>query len=329
MKQSLYLFSNSTIKRKDNTLMFEIDGKKIFRPIESVSDIFLFSEHTLNTKLLNFLGQMKIPVHIFNYYGFYSGSFHPREQYLSGHVTINQAKHYLDQEKRLMLAYEFLNAAASNILTNLTYYKNRGRDIEPKIDQIKELKKSLKKADSISYLMGIEGNIRDLYYSAFTEIFQDKIEFEKRVKRPPDNFINSLISFGNSLIYTTILSEIYRTQLDPTVSFLHEPGYRRYSLALDISEIFKPIIIDRMIFTMVNKNELTQADTEKTLNYCYLKDHGRMKFLRKYDERLKKTVKHKKLNRHVSYKRLIRLECYKIVKHILGEEKYTGFKMWW
>ena len=309
--------------------MFEIDGKKIFRPIESVEDIFLFSEHTLNTKLLNFLGQMKIPVHVFNYYGFYSGSFHPREQYLSGHVTINQAKHYLDMKKRLMLAYEFLNAAASNILTNLTYYRNRGRDIGAKIEQIKELKKSLKKADSISYLMGIEGNIRDLYYSAFTEIVQNKIEFEKRVKRPPDNFINSLISFGNSLIYTTILSEIYRTQLDPTVSFLHEPGYRRYSLALDISEIFKPILIDRMIFTLINKKVLSQQDTEKKLNYCYLKDQGRIKFLRKYDERLKKTVKHKKLNRHVSYKRLIRLECYKIVKHILGEEKYTGFKMWW
>ena len=74
-----------------------------------------------------------------------------------------------------MLAYEFLNAAASNILTNLTYYKNRGREFEAKIGQIKELKKLLKKADSISYLMGIEGNIRDLYYSVFTEIFQDKM----------------------------------------------------------------------------------------------------------------------------------------------------------
>jgi len=309
--------------------MFEIDGKKVFRPVESVSDIFLFSEHTLNTKLLNFLGQMKIPVHVFNYYGFYSGSFSPREQYLSGHVTISQAKHYLDAEKRLALAFEFLNAAASNILSNLTYYKNRGRDVSAKIDQIKILKKSLKEADSIPYLMGIEGNIRDLYYSTFAEIIQNKAEFKKRVKRPPDNFINSMISFGNSLVYTTTLSEIYRTQLDPTVSFLHEPGYRRYSLALDISEIFKPIILDRMIFALVNKNELSQKDTEKELNYCYLKDQGRKKFLRKYDERLKKTIKHKKLNRHVSYKRLIRLECYKIVKHILGEEKYTGFKMWW
>jgi CRISP-associated protein Cas1 len=329
MKQALYLFSNSTIKRKDNTLMFEIDEKKVFRPVESISDIFLFSEHTLNTKLLNFLGKEKIPLHVFNYYGFYSGSFVPREQYLSGHVTIKQAAHYLDGQHRMVLAYEILNAAASNILTNLTYYKNRGRDVAVKIDQIKALKASLKTADSVPFLMGIEGNIRDLYYSVFAEIVRNKVEFEKRVKRPPDNFINTLISFGNSLVYTSVLSEIYRTQLDPTISFLHEPGYRRYSLALDIAEIFKPIILDRMIFSMINKNEITEKDTEKTLKHCYLKDQGRMKFLRKYDERLKTTVKHKKLNRHVSYKRLIRLECYKIVKHILGEEKYTGFKMWW
>jgi CRISP-associated protein Cas1 len=57
-----------------------------------------------------------------------------------------------------------------------------------------------------------------------------------------------LISFGNSLLYATTLSEIYRTQLNPTVSFLHEPSARRYSLSLDLSEIFKPIIVDRTIF---------------------------------------------------------------------------------
>ncbi len=329
MKQPLYLFSNCEIKRKDNTLMFDIDGDKKFRPVEAVSDIFLFSEHTLNTKLLNFLGQKKIPVHIFNYYGFYSGSFFPREQYLSGHITINQAKHYLDKNKRQFLAEEFLNAASSNITRNLIYYNNRGRDLDEKINQIKVLKKSFKKANSISYLMGIEGNIRDLYYSSFSKIFKDKVEFEKRVKHPPDNFVNALISFGNSLVYTCVLSEIYRTQLDPTVSFLHEPGYRRYSLALDIAEIFKPILADRMIFSLINKNELTLNDAEKSLNYCYLKDKGKKKFLRKFDERLKKTIKHKTLNRHVSYKRLIRLECYKIVKHLLGEEKYNGFKIWW
>jgi CRISPR-associated protein Cas1 len=329
MKQPLYLFTNSTVKRKDNTLRIETSENKIDRPIETLSEIYLFGEHALNTKLLNFLSQNKIPVHIFNYYGFYSGTFFPREVYLSGHVTVQQAAHYLDPEKRITIAHKFIDAAASNILSNLGYYKNRGREIEKQIDSIKALKKQLALAPGPMELMGLEGNIRDLYYSAFNSIIKQDYDFEKRVYHPPDNFMNAVISFANSLVYTTVLSEIYRTQLDPTISFLHEPGYRRYSLALDLAEIFKPILADRLIFTMLNKGGLSEKDADQNLNHCYLKDTGRKKFLRKYDERLRKTIKHKTLNKQVSYKRLIRLDCYKLVKHIIGEAKYSGFKMWW
>lgn len=329
MKQPLYLFRNSTVKRKDNTLCIETSEKKIDRPIEALSEIYLFGEHTLNTKLLNFLSQNQIPVHVFNYYGFYSGTFFPREIYLSGHVTVQQAAHYLDPERRITIAHQFIDAAASNILSNLGYYKNRGRKIEKQINSIKALKKQLALAPGPMELMGLEGNIRDLYYSAFNSIIKQDYDFEKRVYHPPDNFMNAIISFGNSLVYTTVLSEIYRTQLDPTVSFLHEPGYRRYSLALDLAEIFKPILADRLIFTMLNKGELSENDADQNLNHCYLKDTGRKKFLRKYDERLRKTIKHKTLNKQISYKRLIRLDCYKLVKHIIGEAKYSGFKMWW
>ena len=329
MKQPLYLFSNSTVKRKDNTLRIETSADKIDRPVENLNEIYLFGEHTLNTKLLNFLSQNKIPVHVFNYYGFYSGSFFPREVYLSGHVTVQQAAHYLDPEKRMVIAHKFLDAAASNILSNLTYYKNRDRDVEKQISSIKELKQKLCHAPSTMEIMGLEGNIRDLYYSAFSSIIRQDYDFKKRVYHPPDNFMNAVISFGNSLVYTNVLSEIYRTQLDPTISFLHEPGYRRYSLTLDLAEIFKPILADRLIFAMLNKGELSEKDADKSVNHCYLKESGRKKFLRKFDERLRKTIKHKTLKKNVSYRRLIRLDCYKLVKHILGETIYSGFKMWW
>jgi len=79
-------------------------------------------------------------------------------------------------------------------------------------------------ANSVEELMGVEGRIRDQYYQSFNAILRSGFEFERRVKRPPDNMINCLISFGNSLAYTTTLSEIYHTQLNPTISFLHEPG---------------------------------------------------------------------------------------------------------
>jgi CRISPR-associated protein Cas1 len=128
--------------------------------------------------------------------------------------------------------------------------------------------------------------------------------------------VNALISFGNSLLYSTVLSEIYHTQLNPTISYLHEPFERRYSLALDLSEIFKPILVDRLIFYLVNKRMLKEEDFEKDINYCLLNEKGRKIFLKEYDERLKKIIKHRELNRKVSYRRLIRLEAYKLMKQL-------------
>lgn len=177
--------------------------------------------------------------------------------------------------------------------------------------------------------MGIEGNIRKKYYEAFNIIINQEVNFEKRVKHPPDNMINSMISYVNTLVYTTVLSEIYHTQLTPLVSFLHQPGERRFSLSLDIAEIFKPLIADRLIFSMLNKNQITESDFKTDLNFIYLKENSRKKILQEYDTRISKTIRHRVLGRDVSYRYLIRLELYKLVKHIIGEKDYEGFKIWW
>ena len=123
----------------------------------------------------------------------------------------------------------------------------------------------------INELMGVEGNIRQQYYAAWNVIVNQEIDFKKRVMHPPDNMINSLISYVNSLIYAKILSEVYHTQLNPTISYLHEPGVRRYSLCLDVSEIFKPLIGDRLIFSLLNRNQITEESFTKELNFLHLK----------------------------------------------------------
>ena len=155
------------------------------------------------------------------------------------------------------------------------------------------------------------------------------IKFEKRIMHPPDNMINSLISFVNSLIYTKVLSEIYKTQLNPTISYLHEPGVRRFSLALDIAEIFKPLIGDRLIFALLNKKQITEDSFTKELNFLHLKKEASRLIMKQLDERLEKTITHKELGRKVSYQHLMRLECYKLVKHLMGEKEYEGFRIWW
>ena len=141
--------------------------------------------------------------------------------------------------------------------------------------------------------------------------------------------VNAMISFTNGLVYSSVVSQIYRSQLDPTISFLHEPGYRRFSLALDIAEIFKPILADRITFKLFNNRQISEKDFAKDLNFCYLKDSGRRTVIKEWDERLHTTIEHRRLKRKVSYERLVRLECYKLIKHLTGAEEYSPFKAWW
>jgi CRISPR-associated protein Cas1 len=176
--------------------------------------------------------------------------------------------------------------------------------------------------------MGLEGNIRNSYYETFNTIIND-FEMNSRNRRPPVDEVNALISFGNMMCYTLCLDQIYHTQLNPTISYLHEPGFRRYSLALDISEIFKPLLVDRTIFQVLNKKMIQKSDFKKELNRCVLKEKGRKVFVQAFEDRLKETIQHRKLKKKVSYKYLAKLECYKLSKHILDIETYQPFKAWW
>ena len=326
MPRQYYIFTNGRLRRKDNTIYVEAgDGKKRAIPVEDVESLHLFGEVELNTKALNFLAQKQKPVHVYNYYGFYSGSFMPRERLVSGELTVEQVKHFLDRESRLYIAISFVEGAIFHMIRNLSEYKGTEQFIEA---MRKELVRALEAKD-VSQLMGCEGRAKDAYYSAFEHILKEDFLFEKRTKRPPRNPVNALISFGNSLIYSTVLSELYHTQLNPAISYLHEPGSRRYSLSLDLAEIFKPLMVDPVIFKLINNRMLRLEDFEKAVNFCYLTENGRKKFLKEFDKKLSTTIKHRRLRRKVSYRRLIRLECYKLIKHLLGDELYKPFKAWW
>ncbi|MBO7597407.1 MAG: type I-B CRISPR-associated endonuclease Cas1 [Bacteroidales bacterium] len=338
MKQTFYLFNPGVLERKDNTLKFtaitedgngeETLGKPKYLPVEQVSDIYVFGSLKANSALFNFLGQKDIAVHFFDYYENYTGSFMPRDSVLSGKLLLAQTAAYQNKKKRLEIARKFIEGAAFNMVKNLKYYDNRGKDLESYIQKINDLAVLINNTEDIKELMGTEGMIRQTYYSAFDLIINDFV-MELRTKQPPQNEVNALISFGNMMCYTETLRAIHQTQLNPTISYLHSPGERRYSLSLDISEIFKPIIVDRVIFKVLNKKMIQPQHFDRKLNSCLLNQSGKKIFVQAMEERYKETIKHKSLGRNVSYKHLIKLECYKLVKHLLGIEEYKPFKMYW
>ena len=333
-KRSYYLFNPGRLSRKDQTLKFtpvDEDGKEEkprYLPVEQVDQLYCFGSIDANSAMYNFLGKNEIAVHFFDYYENYTGSFLSKEYLLSGKMLILQMKHYTSNQKRIFIAQSFIDGASYNMIKNLKYYDNRGKDLYPIIKQIENLRVKIYETQKVDELMGIEGNIRKSYYDAFNLIINN-FEMGGRTKQPPKNPVNALISFGNMMCYSQVLRSLHQTQLNPTISYLHSPGERRYSLSLDIAEIFKPILVDRVIFKVLNKREIQAKDFDDKLNSIHLKESGKKKFIQSFEDRLNETIMHRSLKKKVSYKHLIKLEAYKLQKHLLGIEEYKPLKIWW
>ena len=320
MKRVIYIFQNGTLRRKDNTILLENESRKRSIPVKAVSDIHIFGEVNINSKLLVFLSQNHIALHFYNYYGYYSGSYYPREYYNSGLITLLQAEHYLHHERRIALAKSFVMGGVLNMAKNLRRYH-----LKDMAEHFNESLGDLNKIDSIPELMAYEGGLREKYYAEWNNIIKNEdFIFDRRTRRPPHNPINALISFGNSLLYVTVLSEIYRTHLDPRIGYLHETNRRSFTLNLDIAEVFKPIIVDRVIFRLINRQQIAEKHFDREANMSYLTSQGRKIFVKEYEKKLAETIKYPNIGK-VSYRRLIRIECYKLYKHFLGEKPYSPY----
>ena len=360
MKRPYYLFSSGRLCRRQNTLCLERSseertpgaelnddgtptgsptGEKTPFPVEGASELYLFGEIDVNAKLVTFLAQHHVPAHFFDYYGNYTATLSPREYLLSGQTKVRQVAAYQDEAERLQLARAFVDAATYNIGRVLKYYGARlegapAREVDTVAALITEERERIERVASVPELMGLEGHLRSAYYETWPQLLGEAgaaFPFERRERQPPSNELNALISFGNSLCYALCLKQLYHTALDPTVSFLHEPGERRFSLALDVAEVFKPILVDRAIFRLVKTRQIQPKHFEARLGGVYLKESGRRTFVEHWDERLRQTIKHRRLGRKVSYARLVRQEGYRIVRHLCDpeEDPYEGLKMWW
>lgn len=329
MKKSLYINSHCTLQRDQNTLLLELeDGTKRYLPIESVRELHIFGEVNLNKRVLEFLSQSQVIVHFYNYYGYYTGSYYPREHFNSGYMILKQVEHYLDMTRRLDVARRFVQGALTNLMQVARYYHQRQTPLDDLLQRLKALRDDAQASETIESLMQLEGQARDAYYTLFDRVLENPdFAFEKRTRRPPRNRLNALLSFGNSLLYTVALSEIYQTHLDPRIGYLHTTNFRRFTLNLDIAEVFKPALVDRTLLTLIQKRQIRPEHFAEETAGIYLTEEGRKIFLKAWEERLQSTFEHRTLKRHVSYRTAIRLDLYKLEKHLIGEKPYEPFKL--
>lgn len=320
--------SMGELTRKDNSLCFRKEGKNVYIPIENTKEIYCLNEVSINSKLLDFLAQNNVVVHFFNYYDGYSGTFYPKAQYNSGKLLIQQVHAF--EKSRLVVAKAIVKGIGVNIYEVLYhYYKHDKHEVKEVIDWIRnEFYQRVERTENIKELMAVEGEVWLKFYGTFKYFLPSDFVMNKRVKRPPDNPINALISFGNSLLYTKTISAIYHTHLDQRISFLHEPSEGRFSLSLDISEVFKPVIVFRTIFELVNNKRLqVEKHFDKNVNYCILNEDGRKIFVEAFEKRMETVFVNSRLKRKISYRTAIKLDCYKPINYILEGKEFVPFSL--
>jgi CRISPR-associated protein Cas1 len=319
--ETLYVTRDAVLEREGGTLVVRIEGSPKRRfPVETLRHVVVAGETRLTTALLRLAGNSDIRLTILDHYGNAAGSFEPLSSPDSGTVRLAQAQHVLNSELRLDLARRIVRGTMRNLRANLSYRAYRGNDaVRPAVNAIAELERKIDEVRGIEALMGLEGNARSWYYGAWRCI-DERLGFGARVRRPPNNPINCLLSWFNGLCYAATRHAIAQTHLDGCLSFLHAPAAARHSLALDLAEPFKPVLTDTLIFESVLRGQIEDAWFHQEDGICRLSEIGRRRTLEMWSTKVEQTG-----GDSASMRTLMRNEALAIERHVLGISEYKPF----
>src|SRR6266571_6657998 len=181
---------------------------------------------------------------------------------------------------------------------------------------------------ALETILGMEGAGSVAYFRCFGKFLSDPRQwpFPGRVKRPPTDPVNSLLSFGYSLLTNKVASAVQLVGFDHFVGYLHSSFYGRPALALDIMEEFRPVIVDSVVLTLLNNRMVTPDDFVIELGAYRLKDERRKVFFTKLEERLNEEVTHPIFGYKATYRRCIELQARLLAKCVTGEiDEYQPF----
>ena len=327
MKKTVYLLQSGILKRQDQVLCFEGAEANEIVSVDDTEEILIYGDVVFDKPLLDFCTEKQIILHFFDYYGYYSGSYYPRLHHNSSYMILKQAEHHTDIAKRLFIAGRLVQGAVLNILHILEYHLGLGDDVERQLREVENLAALIADAREVGCLRDILENARESYYSSLDVMLGlPDFRFLRRSRQPPDDPLNALISFGNSLLYSQTLSEIYQTHLDPRIGFLHDMEFRRFNLHLDLAEVFKPILVGRTIFILlVESKKLTKEDFIKAEDGIVLTEQGKQIFFTEWETRLAKTTGRKIGGQEITYRQLLKIELNKLESHLKGEQEYAPY----
>lgn len=177
-------------------------------------------------------------------------------------------------------------------------------------------------------LLGCEGAGSAAYFQAFGQLIRCDWPhgFCKRVRRPPTDPVNSLLSYGYVILTAQVAAVLASVGFDPYIGYLHASRYGKPALALDLMEEFRPIIVDSVVLSLLNNRQLEAKDFLQELNSFRMTDATKRLFLQKFEDRMQEIIVHPVFGYKVAYRRCIELQARLLGKYLTGEvSAYTPF----
>lgn len=318
----------SFIGKTDERLTVKFERKKILDvPLIKIDGLVVLGQATVSPEIVGELLERKIPLSFLTGTGKYKGCLQPE---LSKNIFVRKAQWSAagGTQTAIHLVRGFVRGKLKNY-RNLLLRRRReypALDLDGKITQLEQAISSLEQTDQIDSLRGLEGAGSAAYFSSFQQLITNPLfEFKSRVRRPPTDLVNSLLSLGYSLLRHEVQSAVNIVGFDPYLGYLHYQRYGRPSLALDLMEEFRPLIVDAIVLNTINKEKLTPDDfeTEPLSNAVSLTKEGLKIFLRLYEQKKQSKFKHPVLKRQCTYQEAIEIQARLMAKYLMSEtDKY-------
>ncbi len=328
---TLYVTQQDAVLRKtDERLKVTQKGTTLLDvPILKVSQVVVFGRVTVTAATLQALLERQVPVSYLSQHGRYVGRIEPL---LSKNALLRSAQYRaaFDTKATLALARQMVRGKLSNMRV-LLQRANRGVDdraVSQAVDQIRAQISATDVSPRLNSLRGLEGAGSAMYFGVFDKLLKPSdMRFAKRVRRPPTDPVNSLLSFGYALLASDIQSAVNTVGFDPYQGYLHVEHYGRPSLALDLMEEFRPLIVDSVVLSCINKRIIGPKDFSVELGQVHrLTDAARRKFLMQYEERKNTEIHHPIFEYKVTYQRCFELQARLLAKCLKGEiDAYPPF----
>lgn len=299
-------------------------------PARQIGQLVLHSFSQISTQALHFCAEQEIGVHFISGGGRYLGSFDMRsgsiQRRIRQYAALSNADACLELARKLVICR---GQGQRKFLMRGARGKTKTDKLEKVIAQMKTVLKQVPQAKSLESLLGFEGNLAALYFSALPDLISQEVaselHFAGRNRRPPLDRFNAMLGFGYALLLKDVMNAILTVGLEPALGFYHQPRSQAAPLALDLLEIFRVPLVDMIVTASVNRGQWdTKADFEIRGAQVWLSEAGRRKFVELYENRKQETWKHPATGYSLTYRRLFELEVRLLEKEWSGEGGLFG-----